>query len=95
MLVFLDSVVKDNAPAGVKNSGTGFLARNDIMSNADYGVYSGTRGYLLVAENNYWGSPDGPAWDGVQTCDPLPQGGGDEVSCATVDYVPFATVPYH
>jgi len=95
VLTLEDSVVKNHVRAGVKNSGTGFLVRNDIMNNSEYGVYSNTQGYVLVAEHNYWGSVSGPAWDGIQNCNPLPQGGGDKVSCATVDYNPFALAPYH
>jgi len=95
VLALEDSIVRNHAQTGVKNAGTGFLARNDIMNNLEYGVYSNTQGYVLVAEYNYWGSAGGPAWDGIQNCDPLPQGGGDKVSCATVDYRPFAVAPYH
>jgi hypothetical protein len=65
------------------------------MNNLEYGVYSSTQAYILMAENNYWGSASGPAWDGSQGCDVPPQGTGDKVTCRTVDYQPFATAPYH
>jgi hypothetical protein len=94
-LTLTDSVVSYNALAGVRNAGTGLLRRNDIVNNTEYGVYSLTQAYVLVAENNYWGSADGPSWDGLPGCDPPPQGNGDKVSCRTVDYQPFAVVPYH
>jgi hypothetical protein len=94
-LTVSDSVINANTLTGIRNAGSGWLVRNDIMDNGEYGVYSLTEDYTLAAQDNYWGSADGPSWDRLPNCNPPPEGSGDAVSCHTVDYKPFAVVPFH
>jgi hypothetical protein len=93
VLILVDSVISHNSGNGVSNGGTTSITYSDIVDNGAYGVYS----YApdpISAENNYWGSADGPSWDG-NYCPSPPQGSGDLISCHSVDYEPFATTPYH
>lgn len=92
-LTVFHSVIRDNSGSGVNNGGTASISESDILGNAAYGVYSYAPG-LISAESNYWGSGDGPSWDGIY-CQFPPSGSGDLVSCYSVDYLPFASVPYH
>jgi hypothetical protein len=92
-LTVTHSVISHSGGRGVANGGLAIITYCDIMDNAGYGVYSWTD-TMISAQNNYWGSADGPSWDGVN-CPSPPHGSGDLVSCHSVDYEPFATMPYH
>jgi len=86
------SVLRDNAGSGLVNGGAATIGQSDIYGNLTYGVSSWAQGTILSAENNYWGSADGPSGDGTY-CDP--PGSGDKVTCWSVDWIPFASVPFH
>lgn len=92
-----NSVIGHNTGSGLGNGGAASVAYSDISNNGDYGVYSYADGpnRPMSAVHNYWGSPDGPSWNGDDYCPPPPEGSGDLVSCFSVEYEPFATVPYH
>jgi hypothetical protein len=94
VLTVTHSVIRDNGTRGISTGGPATIIYSDIMNNGEYGVYSyATEGFLL-AEQNYWGSPDGPRWDG-NYCSSPPQGSGDAVTCHNVDYEPFVAAPLH
>lgn len=86
------STISNNTGRGITNGGTASVSLTNIYDNGEYGVYSYAAG-LVPAEQNYWGSQDGPAWDG-QYCFSPPKGSGDLVSCFSVDYEPFVAAPY-
>ena len=81
------SVLHDNTVNGLVNGGTASISQSDIYDNLAYGVNSWASG-IMAAENNYWGSADGPSG-----CDP--PGHGDKVTCWSVDWMPFASGPFH
>ncbi|MCP8315749.1 MAG: hypothetical protein H3Z51_02645, partial [archaeon] len=54
-----------------------------------YGVYNAGID-MTNAENNWWGSMDGPGGVGPVTPDGVGPGSGDEVT-ALVDYIPWLT----
>ena len=75
------------APAGIWNyddsgAGTNVAHNNCIVGNSNHGVQNLDDVQVLNAENNWWGSADGPA----------PPGNGDAIS-GNVDADPFLTVP--
>jgi hypothetical protein len=90
------SAIHDNTGDGLNNGATAnvSISQTDIYGNAGYGIYSWASG-TMPAENNYWGAGDGPSWDGYPYCTPPPSGGGDKVSCWSVDWDPFAATPFH
>jgi len=98
ILTVTHSTISYNTGAGIVN---GALARSaislsNIMHNEAYGVKSNASAavFVVAAQDNYWGSADGPAWDGHLGCNPQPNGSGDLVTCWNVDWMPFATTPY-
>ncbi len=93
VLSVVNTVISGNSTNGVSNGGSASITYSDIYGNAEYGVSSWAPG-IVSAEHNYWGSADGPSWDGGY-CQFPPQGSGDFVTCHSVDYDPFATAPYH
>jgi hypothetical protein len=93
VLSVTNSVISHNTANGIGNGSTATINYNDIMNNSEYGVFSYAPG-LINAEHNYWGSAEGPSWDG-NYCPSPPQGRGDQISCHSVDYEPFSTSPYH
>jgi hypothetical protein len=96
-LTLTHSVINDNSGAGVGISADSMamIAYNDFSGNGQYGVRSSTPPTVFIpAEYNYWGSADGPSWDG-NYCANAPTGSGDRVTCHNVDYEPFATTPYN
>jgi parallel beta-helix repeat protein len=58
------------------------LINNNIFDNITYGMKNSTPGYIVNAENNWWGHATGPGGVGP--------GSGDAVS-AGVDYDPWLT----
>jgi len=90
-MAVLHSVIHDNDGTGLVNGGTASISQSDIYGNLTYGVNSWAAG-VMAAENNYWGSADGPSGDGSY-CDP--PGHGDKVTCWSVDWMPFASGPFH
>jgi len=70
--------------AGSIGSGSG---RNCIARNSNGLQHNGTE-LALFAENNYWGSNDGPSGIGAGSGDPIGIGG-----TGTVDYDPWLTSP--
>jgi hypothetical protein len=88
------SVIAFNTGSGVGNGAAASITYSDIVGNAEYGVYSYAPGQIS-AKDNYWGSADGPSWDGFPYCDPPPSGSGDKVSCWSVQYRPFSASPYY
>ena len=96
VLAVTHSLVAYNTGSGVTNSADGTLTvtYNDIVGNQGYGVYSSQpAGQYTPAQHNYWGSPDGPTWDGNYCSNP-PQGSGELVTCHNVLWEPFVSVPY-
>lgn len=85
------SVLHDNTVNGLVNGGTASISQSDIYDNLTYGSNSWAAG-VMAAENNYWGSADGPSGDDSY-CDP--PGHGDKVTCWSVDWMPFASGPFH
>jgi hypothetical protein len=96
-LTVIHSLIANNTGSGVGNStnSTASITYSDIVGNGEYGLRSSTPlGTYLLAEYNYWGSANGPGWDG-NYCENPPSGSGDLITCQNVDYTPFATTPYH
>ena len=58
------------------------FAHNDIYDNYAFGVENDTTAFQITAENNWWGTADGPSGQG--------SGSGDAVS-KNVDFLPFLT----
>ena len=89
------SVLRNNLKSGLSNGGSAGITHSDIVGNALYGVSSwASPPPKMQAINNYWGSADGPSWDG-NYCPPPPQGHGDKVSCHSVAWEPYAVQPFH
>lgn len=98
VLTITYSLISDNTNAGIMNGAESraSVSYNNIMRNAAYGLKSGAAAAVFVvpAKHNYWGSADGPGWDGHPGCTPEPAGQGDLVTCWNVEWWPFDTTPY-
>lgn len=66
---------------------TNVLNQNNIFGNAVGAVYGGTE--TIDAENNWWGSADGPSGDGPGSGDAVDGMGGG----GAIDFDPFLTSP--
>jgi hypothetical protein len=89
-LTVTHSVLSQNARRGLVNGGTASVSHSNIMDNGEFGIYSTT---FMSATYNYWGSADGPDYNTI-LCPSPPAGSGDQVTCHTVTWLPFAPVPY-
>lgn len=88
--------VRFNQRNGVQINGPADVQWNHISDNSQYGLVnyynpSGIPNYRLPAMNNYWGTADGPSYDGNPCPYPVPNGSGNQVSCL-VNWEPFLTV---
>lgn len=93
MISVTNSQVAHNTGRGVQLNGPGSLHWNAIFDNGEYGVvnlYDPNAGYRAPVENNYWGSANGPGYDGAPCPYGVPQGNGDIVNC-TVTWYPYLT----
>jgi parallel beta-helix repeat protein len=59
------------------------IINNNIFGNTTYGIQNTTPGYIVNAENNWWGHATGPGGVGPGTGDPVSTG---------VDYDPWLTM---
>lgn len=90
-----NAAVQDNAGDGLHVAGPGSIWNSIISANGGYAVYNSYGGnngdYRFEAVENYWGTADGPAYDGGDCFhDDLPAGSGGVINCA-VAWEPFAT----
>jgi parallel beta-helix repeat protein len=71
-----------NSAIGIRVEGNALptITGNSFTGNNSYGVYNSSSTVTVIAENNWWGDPSGPA----------PYGSGDAVN-ATVDPDPWLT----
>ncbi|TFG94108.1 MAG: hypothetical protein E4H13_15340, partial [Calditrichales bacterium] len=79
------SVLRDNRNGLIASSASNPTINNsDIYNNATYGINNVDKQFLINAENNWWGSNNGPTHSGN------PGGTGDAVTDG-VDYNPILT----
>lgn len=86
-----DSIIRYSAGHGVYffgNPSGSVIASSHIVNNNGYGILSShaATGHILLAANNWWGSPSGPAVD--DACNP--GGQGSRLSAGVV-FKPFLT----
>jgi hypothetical protein len=85
------STIAYNEENGIQLSGPGEVHWCEIIGNSGYGLvnYAGT---LMQADNNYWGSTDGPSYDESPCPYVTPTGSGSMINCP-IDWDPFLTTP--
>ncbi len=80
--LFCNTITANDVGIHIYNNANPQIHDNDIRGNTTYGIQNDNFSVEVIAENNYWGTADGPSGAGP--------GSGDAVS-TNVDYDPFLT----